>query len=208
MGFELHKVKGGHSQVIGYARVSTRDQSLASQMVVLKQAGCCRIYAEKCSSVGPRPGWAALFDGVRAGDTVTVVRLDRIGRRLGEVVNCCAELAEHGAHVRAVAQGIDTRAPGGKLILPLWAALAETEREILRERTRAGLEAARELGRVGGRPPKRTAAKDALIRHLRAKGFSQSQIAREVQVGASTVRRALADGDTKTDPRQLKLGGT
>lgn len=207
MGFEVTKVRGGHSQIVGYARVSTRDQSLASQIAELKKAGCCRIYSEKCSSVGTRAGWQALTDHLRAGDTVAVVRLDRIGRRLGEVVQCCADVAEAGAFVKSLSQGIDTRAPGGKLILPIWAALAETEREILRERTRAGLEAAREAGRITGRPRKRNPQKDALIRHLKSQGFSDRKIAAEVQVGASTVRRALAEAADKADPRQLKLIG-
>lgn len=207
MGFEVTKVRGGHSQIVGYARVSTRDQSLASQVAELKRAGCSRIFSEKCSSVGPRPGWQALIDQLRAGDTVAVVRLDRIGRRLGEVVQCCQEVGEAGGFIKALAQGIDTRAPGGKMILPIWAALAETEREILRERTRAGLEAAREAGRISGRPRKRSPQKDALIRHLKAQGFSDRQIAAEVQVGASTVRRALAEAAERGDPRQLKLMG-
>lgn len=207
MGFEVTKVRGGHSQIVGYARVSTRDQSLASQLTELKRAGCSRIYSEKCSSVGARPGWQALMDHLRAGDTVAVVRLDRIGRRLGEVVQCCHEVGEAGAFVKSLAQSIDTRSPGGKMILPIWAALAETEREILRERTRAGLEAAREAGRITGRPRKRSPQKDALIRHLKAQGFSDRKIAAEVQVGASTVRRALAEAADKADPRQLKLIG-
>ena len=90
------------------------------------------------------------------------------------------------------------------MMVPLWAALAETERAILIERTRAGLEAARELGRVGGRPPKRSPAKDNLCRHLRAQGFSHNQIAKAVGVGATTVRRALSDVQT-TSPRQMRL---
>jgi DNA invertase Pin-like site-specific DNA recombinase len=186
--------------------VSTRDQSLAAQLTELKKAGCCRIYSEKCSSVGARPGWQALFEQLRAGDTVAVVRLDRIGRQIGEVIRCCQEVTEAGGFVRALAQGIDTRSPTGRMQLPIFAAFAETERTILIERTRAGLEAARAAGRVFGRPRKRTPQKDALIRHLKKQGFSDRQIAAEVQVGASTVRRALAD-TPGGDPRQLKLIG-
>jgi DNA invertase Pin-like site-specific DNA recombinase len=202
--YEVHRNRGGHPQVVGYARVSTRDQSLASQLTQLRNAGACRVIAEKCSSVGARPGWAALMGELRKGDTIAVVRLDRIGRSLGEVVTCCKEVSDFGAFVNALAQGINTRSPEGRVMLPLWAALAETERAILIERTRAGLEAARELGRVGGRPPKRSPQKDALCRHLRAQGFSFGQIAKQLNLGATTVRRALAE-DVPADPRQLRL---
>jgi DNA invertase Pin-like site-specific DNA recombinase len=202
--FETHRMKAGHSQIVGYARVSTRDQSLASQLAQLRDAGCCRVVAEKCSSVGPRAGWAALMDQLRKGDTVAVVRLDRMGRHLGEVIQSVQLIHDAGGYVRSTMQGIDTRAASGRLMLPIWAALAETEREILRERTRAGLEAAREEGRRGGRPPKRDAAKDNLMRHLRAQGFSLAQIAKAVGVGSTTVRRALADAPL-SDPRQLRF---
>ena len=202
--WEVHRFKAGHSQIVGYARVSTRDQSLGSQLAQLRDAGACRVIAEKCSSVGARPGWAALMGELRKGDTIAVVRLDRIGRDLGEVVRSCKEIGEFGAYVRSIAQGIDTRSPQGRIIMPIWAALAETKRAILLERTRAGLEAARELGRKGGRPPKRSAAVDNLCRHLRAQGFSHNQIAKQLKLGATTVRRALSE-TLAGDPRQLRL---
>jgi DNA invertase Pin-like site-specific DNA recombinase len=202
--YEVHRFKTGHSQILGYARVSTRDQSLASQLAQLRDAGACRVIAEKCSSVGARPGWTALFHELRKGDTIAVVRLDRMGRNLGEVVTCCRDITEHGAYVRSIMQGIDTRSPQGRIMLPLWAALAETELAILKERTRAGLEAAREAGRRGGRPPKRSPEKDNLCRHLRAQGFSHGQIAKQLNLGATTVRRALSEL-VETDPRQLRL---
>lgn len=202
--FEVHRFKTGHPQILGYARVSTRDQSIGSQLAQLRDAGACRVIAEKCSSTGARPGWGALVGELRKGDTVAVVRLDRIGRSLGEVVNCCKELGDNGMYVRSIAQGIDTRSPQGRLMLPLWAALAETELLILKERTRAGLEAAREAGRVGGRPPKRSPEKDMACRLLRGQGYSHSQIAAQLHIGASTVRRALSEYVAK-DPRQLRL---
>jgi DNA invertase Pin-like site-specific DNA recombinase len=205
MGFEVTRIRGGHSQIVGYARVSTRDQSLASQLAALKAAGCCRIYAEKVSAIGYREGWAAVMDAIRPGDTVAVVRLDRIGRRLNEVVQCCHEVTELGAFIRSIAQSIDTRSAAGKVILPIWAALAETERAILIERTMAGLEAARAAGRVFGRPPKRTPAKDKLIAHLRGQGYSFAAIAREVGVSATTVRVAVAAMTAQPHPRQLRL---
>jgi DNA invertase Pin-like site-specific DNA recombinase len=199
-------VKGGHSQVIGYARVSTREQTLDSQIDELTRASACRIYTETVSSVAHRTGWAALVADVRAGDTVCVVRLDRIGRRLAEVVQACNDLSELGAYVRAIAQGIDTRSASGRAILPIWAALAETERTIMLERTHEGLAAARARGRVGGRPTVRTSAKDALIKHLRSEGHSLRAVARELQISECTVRRAIADADKTPEKRQLRLG--
>lgn len=202
MSHKIHRHKGGDSGVIGYARVSTRDQSLDAQLSELARAGCCRVYAEHVSSVAHREGWAALLSEVRAGDTVCVVRLDRIGRRLVEVVQACATLTELGAFVRALAQGIDTRDASGRVILPIWAALAETERAILLERTHEGLRAAREKGRFGGRPSLRNPAKDALIAHLRSQGHSLRAIARETSVSEGTVRRSIAAFDAARAPEK------
>jgi DNA invertase Pin-like site-specific DNA recombinase len=207
MSHKLVRLKAGHSQIIGYARVSTREQSLDSQIDELTRAGACRIYSETVSSVAHRTGWAALMGELRADDTVCVVRLDRIGRRLAEVVQACAAVSELGAYVRATAQGIDTRSAAGRAILPIWAALAETERTIMLERTLEGLAAARARGRIGGRPTVRSEAKDELIRHLRAEGHSLRAIGRSLQISEGTVRRAIADNDQKTpEKQQLQLG--
>lgn len=204
--FQAIKVRGGHQSMLGYARVSRSDQELHSQLQLLKAAGCGRIYQERVSSVARRHGWEALAENTRKGDVVVVVRLDRIGRRLAEVVNCCSELAERGVHVRALSQNIDTSAPGGKVMLALWAALAETEREILRERTREGLEAARARGHKPGRKLQLTPAKRAQVAHLKAQDYSVREIAEAVQLSRTSVRRALES--PKADPRQLTLTGT
>lgn len=204
VGFQLLKHRGGHSQLIGYARVSTREQNLDAQLDELAKAGCCRVYSEKVSSMQPRPGWAALLDVIDKGDTIVTVSLDRIGRRLAEVIACVDLLHEQGAFVRALRQGIDTRSASGRQILPIWAALAETERELIRERTHAGLDAARARGRTFGRPTVLTRAKIDLVVHLRGQGHSIRRIAEAAGLGDGTVRKALELAD-REDPRQLKL---
>jgi DNA invertase Pin-like site-specific DNA recombinase len=205
--FKAINVRGGHGNLIGYARVSRSDQEIRAQVDALKKAGCSRIYAERVSSVARRLGFEAMLEHVRKGDVVVITRLDRMGRRLAEVVNCVAELGERGVHVRAMQQSIDTSAPGGKVMLALWAALAETEREILRERTREGLEAARARGKRPGRTLLVTAAKREQCRHLQAKGHSVRDIAEAVHLSPTSVRRALEVPEQK-ETRQLALQGT
>jgi DNA invertase Pin-like site-specific DNA recombinase len=204
--FEVITHRGGHSQLIGYARVSRSDQELRGQLDALKKAGCSRVYAERVSSVARRLGFEAMLEHVRKADVVVVTRLDRIGRRLAEVVSCVSELGERGVHVKALAQSLDTSAPGGKIMMALWAALAETEREILRERTREGLEAARARGKVGGRRLLLTPEKKAQVRFLRGQGYSIGEIAAAVHHGQTSVRRAL-ELDDQVDKRQLTITG-
>lgn len=201
---EVHKFRGGARTTVGYARVSRTDQNLDGQLDALEKAGASVVIAEKVSSVGHRPGWARVVGMLRAGDLLVVTRLDRIGRRLSEIVSSVAELVDEGIHVRAIHQGVDTSAPGGTIVLALWAALAETERETLRERTREGLAAAKSRGRKGGRPSVLDAAKRTLALHLRAQDYSMKEISIALKVGQTTVRRALADHQPK-EARQMKL---
>jgi DNA invertase Pin-like site-specific DNA recombinase len=210
-GYRLHRFREGEAQTIGYARVSTQEQKIESQLDELQRAGCSRVYAEKISSVGHRPGWAALMGEVRKGDLVTVVRLDRIGRKLSEVVGCCDVLAAEGVYVRALAQQIDTRTREGRMLLPLWSALAETERSLIVERTIAGLEAARARGRCLGRPTVITPARIDLCVSLRAQKHSLQAIAEATGLGEGTVRKCLTLAEDRAaasgkDGRQLRLG--
>lgn len=208
-GYQVVRHRGGHSQVIGYARVSTRDQNLDAQLQELARAGCCKVYAEKCSSVGHRPGWSALMGELRKGDTLVAVRLDRIGRKLTEVVMCLDMLAGEGIFVRAIAQQIDTRSPSGRLLVPIWAAMAETERALIVERTLAGLEAARARGQNLGRPTVITRARIDLVSSLRAQKHSTRAIAEATGLGEGTVRKALqlAADLQASEPRQLRIEG-
>jgi DNA invertase Pin-like site-specific DNA recombinase len=208
-GYQVIRHKTGHSQVIGYARVSTRDQNLDVQLAERAAAGCCRIYAEKVSSQGHRPGWAALMGDIRKGDTVVVVRLDRIGRKLAEVVATCDLLCGEGVYVRALAQQMDTRSVMGAKLMGLFAWLAETERNLTVERTIAGLEHARKRGAAIGRPSVITPARVAMASKLRAEHYSTRKIAEAMQIGEGTVRKALELAEQNApQKRQLRIEGT
>jgi len=139
---------------IGYARVSTHEQTLALQQDALTKADCSRVFTDTASGArADRPGLEEALDFVRAGDTLVVWKLDRLGRSLPHLLETVAGLQERGIGFKSLTEQIDTTTSGGKLIFHVFAALAEFERDVIRERTRAGLAAARARGRKGGRPP-------------------------------------------------------
>lgn len=141
--------------LVGYARISTDDQDLALQRDALDAAGCERLYEDTISGVkADRPQLAEAIDFLRPGDMLVVWRLDRLGRSLSNLIELMNTLAERGIGFRSLTEQIDTTTSGGKLIFHIFGALAEFERELIRERTRAGLAAARARGRTGGRPRK------------------------------------------------------
>ena len=155
--------------LIGYERVSTDDQSLSLQQDALNAAGCTRIFADKMSGAkADRPGLQAAFDYLRAGDTLVVWRLDRLGRSLKDLITLVETLEQQGIGLRSLQESIDTTTSGGKLIFHLFGALAEFERNLIRERTQAGLQAARARGRKGGRQQKLTPEQIAIGRTLAA----------------------------------------
>jgi DNA invertase Pin-like site-specific DNA recombinase len=138
---------------IGYARISTTDQTLALQRDALNAAGCDRIFTDTASgSRSERPGLTEALSYVRTGDTLVVWRLDRLGRSLAHLIEMVRELQERGVHFRSLQEQLDTATSGGKLVFHVFGALAEFERDLIRERTVAGLAAARSRGRQGGRP--------------------------------------------------------
>jgi DNA invertase Pin-like site-specific DNA recombinase len=139
--------------LIGYARVSTTDQNLDLQTDALKTAACERIFTDTASGTKTdRPGLTEALKECRAGDTLAVWKLDRLGRSLPHLVETVRELMERGVGFKSLQEGIDTTTSGGKLIFHIFASLAEFERDLIRERTNAGLSAARARGRKGGRP--------------------------------------------------------
>lgn len=139
--------------LIGYARVSTIDQNLALQLDALKKAGCQKIFEDKASGGKvDRPGLQAALNFAREGDTVLVWRLDRLDRSLKHFIEMVTRLNERGVGFRSLQEAIDTTTSGRKLVFQIFGALAEFERNLIRERTQAGLEAARARGRHGGRP--------------------------------------------------------
>lgn len=140
--------------LIGYARVSTEDQDLTLQLDALTKAGVnpSRVYKEKASGADDeRPAFIAMFRALRPGDTLVVWKLDRLGRRLGRLIQTIDKIKERGAHLRVLTESIDTTTPTGVLMFHIIGAFAEFERNMGIERTKAGLAAARARGRVGGR---------------------------------------------------------
>lgn len=204
--FRLIRHRTGVSNLIGYARVSTREQHLDVQLGRLQLAGCSRVYAEKITGSGPRPGWDALRDDVRAGDVVIVLRVDRMGRRLSELVRSMDALRDAGVHVRSLEEGIDTSARGGRFAFNVIASLAEKVRDDIRENTRAGLAELRKKGVRLGRPSKLEPVKVAQVAHLRAQGYSLRAIGRATHLGKTTVTKALElASHLRGDPRQMPL---
>lgn len=141
------------SMKLGYARVSTSEQVLDLQLDALRQAGCEQLFTDTISGVKTqRPGWEQLLAYARPGDAVVVWRLDRLGRSTRQLITLVEELGQRGLHLVSLQDPIDTTSPGGQLVFQIFCALAEHERNVLVQRTRAGLTAARARGRQGGRP--------------------------------------------------------
>jgi DNA invertase Pin-like site-specific DNA recombinase len=153
---------------IGYARISTGDQTLDLQLDALAKDGCDKVFTETASGAkADRPILDEAITYARPGDTLVVWRLDRLGRSLQHLMTTVADLRDRGIGFRSLTEQIDTTTPGGKLIFHVFGALAEFERDLIRERTNAGLRAARARGRTGGRPkaladPKKRALAQAL----------------------------------------------
>jgi DNA invertase Pin-like site-specific DNA recombinase len=188
---------------IGYARVSTTEQSLDLQRDALHAAGCDEVYTDTASgSKSERPGLKQALSHAREGDVLVVWRLDRFGRSLKDLVARIEELAERGVGFRSLQESIDTTSPTGKLVFHIFASLAEFERELIRERTLAGLASARARGRKGGRPPAMTARKVELASKLMADpAVSVDEVCEAVGVSKSTLYRHVGpDGTVRKRP--------
>lgn len=177
---------------IGYARVSTRDQNLDLQLDALRKAGCADtyIYREEISgATRDRPQLIKLLEQIREGDVLVVWKLDRLGRSLADLVHLVNEIQGKGAGLLSLQDNIDTTTPQGKLTFHIFAAIAEFEREIIRERTKAGLASARARGRKGGRPkglsPDRK-IKAAAAATLHKQGAPISEICRNLGISKKT----------------------
>lgn len=177
------------NQRIGYARVSTDDQHLDLQRDALTKAGCSVTYEEKASGkTADRPELDQCLKALRAGDTLVVWRLDRLGRSLHDLVQIVAELEQRGVHFESLTEKIETGSASGKLQFHVFAALAEFERGLIRERTQAGLAAARARGRAGGRKPK---LDDQQVREIKAllrdPDIKVAEVARRYGVSRTTL---------------------
>ena len=174
---------------IGYARVSTIEQNLNLQRDALKAAGCGKIIEDKASgSKVKRDGLERVRELLRPGDVLAVWRLDRLGRSLKHLIELMGELEGQGIGFQSTTEAIDTTTPGGKLVFHMFAALAEFERNLIRERTHAGLEAARARGRKGGRKPKLDDKKRAMAVELyRKKEHAVGEICQMVGITKPTL---------------------
>jgi DNA invertase Pin-like site-specific DNA recombinase len=180
--------------LLGYARVSTLEQDPTLQLDALAAAGCDRIFTDHASgALEDRVELARVLDHARDGDTLAVWRLDRLGRSLRHLVDTVMDLERRGVGFRSLSESIDTTTSGGRLVFHIFAALAEFERDLIRERTCAGLEAARARGRSGGRPSVMTAEKLRVARELYdAREHTTAQIAAVLGVSRATLYRHLA----------------
>lgn len=180
--------------LIGYARVSTDDQDTAAQVAALKAAGCERTYREKASGGRwDRPELHRLLDQMRKGDVLVVWKLDRLSRSLRDVLTIMERLRDSDAGFRSLTEAIDTTTAAGRMMMQMVGVFAEFERAMLKERTKAGLDAAREEGRIGGRRPKLSERQQAEVRKMVTKGDkTAADAARLFKVHPATVSRLLA----------------
>ena len=176
---------------VGYARVSTQDQNPDLQLDALKAAGCEKVFEEKASGAKRnRPELKAALDYLRKGDVLVVWKLDRLARSLKQLIETVELLEERGIGFMSLTENIDTTTSSGKLIFHIFASLAEFERSMIRERTQAGLQAARDRGKIGGRPPALSDEDQAAARAmLKDKGMSVGTIAKRLGVSRSTLYR-------------------
>ncbi len=181
---------------IGYARVSTQDQTPQLQLDALKVAGCERSFVEKASGAQrDRPELQAALGYMRPGDTLVVWKLDRLARSLKQLIETVESLENKKMGFRSLTENIDTTTPGGRLTFHLFAALAEFERSIIKERTMAGLAAARSRGRKGGRPPSLNAKDLAAAKALLSDpATTVEEVAKRLKVSPATLYRHLPGG--------------
>lgn len=183
--------------LIGYARVSTTDQNLDLQIDVLTKVGCEKIFDDKISGTrADRPGLARAMELLRKDDTLVVWKLDRLGRSVKNLVDLVADLQKQGIHFKSLTDSIDTGTPSGRFFFHVMASLAEMERELTAERTRAGLEVARQLGRKGGRKRQMTDSKIESAKKLLANGIPPRDVAANLGVSVPTLYRWIPASTT------------
>jgi len=179
--------------LIGYARVSGGEQDPTLQQIALHEVGCERIFTDRASGARTdRPQLTTALDYLRAGDTLVVWRLDRLGRSLTHLIATLDALHERGIQFASITEGMDTSTAQGKLLYQLLGAFAEFERELIRERVMAGLRAARASGRRGGRRPVLDQAQVRYVRRQYEAGVPVAELKRQLQVSRPTIYRALA----------------
>jgi DNA invertase Pin-like site-specific DNA recombinase len=178
---------------IGYARVSTLEQDMALQLDALRAAGSSQIFEDRASGAkADRPGLAQALAFVREGDVLVIWKLDRLARSLPHLIETVNQLEKSGTGLQSLTEAIDTTTSGGRLIFHVFGALAQFERDLIRERTRAGLSAAAARGRRGGRKPVVTADKLLRAEALIAKGLTVREVASRLKIGKTALYEALS----------------
>jgi DNA invertase Pin-like site-specific DNA recombinase len=188
---------------IGYCRVSTDSQTHDLQVDALRSAGCERVFSDAASgSRTDRPGLASALEFVRAGDVLCVWRLDRLARSLKHLLEVVEILESRGVGLCSLTESIDTSSPGGRLILQVFGAISQFERDLIRDRVQSGLAAARRRGRVGGRPRAVDASRARTIRALRANGATIAEIVESSGVSRASVVRFLRQESSSQLPQE------
>ncbi len=192
---------------VGYARVSTAEQDLTLQTDALREAGCERVFEDAASGgKADRPGLAAALAYLRDGDVLVIWRLDRLGRSLPHLIETIGALEARGVGFRSLSESIDTTTSGGRLLFPVFGALGQFERDLVGERTKAGLAAAAARGRKGGRKPVVTADKLRRAREHIAGGLNVREAAARLKIGKTALYAALqAAGEA--DARIFRAAG-
>jgi len=181
--------------LIGYARVSTEEQSLEPQLEALKEAGCEEFFQEVASGAKTaRPQLEEALKYARKGDVIVVWKLDRLGRSLKHLIETIQDLEKKGVEFKSLTEGMDTKTPGGRLLFNIFGAIAEFEKDLIKERTQAGLKAARARGRKGGRPKKMDPQMVEMARSLHKNANTPAaDICRTLKISKSTLYRCLKD---------------
>lgn len=178
--------------IVGYARVSTVEQNLALQVDELKKHGAAKIFEDKASgSIKDRRGLNQMIDILREGDTLLIWKLDRLGRSLKNLIELVSELNEKGIHFKSITDSIDTSTVSGRFFFHIMASLAQMERELIIERTKAGLESAKKQGRVGGRKRVMTDSKIKSAKKLLKAGELPKIVAKDLGVSLATLYRHI-----------------
>lgn len=180
-------------QLVGYVRVSTGEQKLDLQEDALKAAGCIRIFSEKVSGKSAdRPELSKVLDYLREGDTLVVYKLDRLSRSTKDMLTIAEQLKSKGVNLKSLSDDIDTSTPYGAFFFTVCVAFGQLEREMILSRTRAGLDSARQRGRVGGRPPSITQEKAETARELLLNGKTPAEVCTLLHLAKSTMYRGIA----------------
>lgn len=189
--------------LVGYARVSSQDQNLELQHQALQKAGCTKIYNDKLSgkSKEKREGLKLSLEVLRKGDTLVVWKLDRLGRSVKDLIEIVTQLEKNGIHFKSITDNIDTSSPSGRFFFHVMASLAQMERELITERTWAGLKAAKEKGRIGGRKRKMTDSKLISAKQLLESGALPKDVAKDLGISIPTLYRWIPSAS------QLSISG-